>query len=214
MTRSDFIWSLDKLTYLALLFAAREKSEEDKNMFPIGVAIDPKTGAVSPQTGRYTKRSGELKGLYQDDAALDALGNQLAYEVIEFRPESGDVCFGTTIMEPGKVGEEYFMTRGHFHVRRDMGEVYYTQSGHGVLLLESRDGETRLVDMNPGVCAFIPPDWGHRSINTGSEKLVFVWVCNPAAGHEYSQFGAKGMRSLLVDRSGQPMMVPNPRYAA
>ena len=117
-------------------------------------------------------------------------------------------------MEPGRVGDEYFMTRGHFHVRRDRGEVYYTQSGEGLLLLESRSGETRVVEMRPGICAFIPPDWGHRSINTGSSKLVFVWVCNADAGHDYGQIMEKGMRSVVVARSGKPAVEPNPKWSA
>ena len=62
-----------------------------------------------------------------------------------------DIFFGTTIMEPGNIAGEYYMTRGHFHARRDMGEVYYSQSGQGILLLDSRDGPTDLrVGMQPG----------------------------------------------------------------
>jgi oxalate decarboxylase/phosphoglucose isomerase-like protein (cupin superfamily) len=91
--------------------------------------------------------------------------------------------FGTAIMEPGNIAGEYYMTRGHFHARRDMGEVYYTQSGQGILLLDYRDGQQSVtVEMKPGVCAFIPPDWAHRSINTGSDQLIFVWYATRRPG--------------------------------
>ena len=182
-------------------------------MLPIGVNIDPNSGEVQPSTGRYAKRVGELGGLYQEmpASADDAI---LAYEVVEYRADGSDIIFGTTIMQPGKVGDEYFMTRGHFHVRRDRGEVYYTQSGEGLLLLESRSGESRVVEMRPGVCAFIPPDWAHRSINTGSGKLVFVWVCTADAGHDYGEIMTRGMRSIVVDRGGKPAVLPNPRWAS
>ena len=187
-------------------------------MFPVGVAIDPESGAVAPSTGRYTKRLSELRGLYRDTAALDAMlasnGDSVAYEVIEFRQEGSDLFFGTTTMYPGRVGDEFFMTRGHFHERRDRGEVYYTQSGQGLLLFESRDGETRSVEMKPGVCAFIPPDWAHRSINTGSQPLVFVWVCNPDAGHDYAEILKRGMRKLVVSRANGVELVPNPNFAS
>ncbi len=184
-------------------------------MLPIGVGIDPHTGELTPATGRYAKRVGELRTIYQDKAALDVIAaDALAYEVVEYRAEGSDIIFGTTIMQPGQVGDEYFMTRGHFHVRPDRGEVYYTQSGEGVLLLESRAGESRTVAMKPGVCAFIPPDWAHRSINTGAEKLVFVWVCTADAGHDYGEIMSRGMRSLVVARDGRPAVVPNPRWAA
>ena len=85
----------------------------------------------------------------------------------------------------------------HFHARRDMGEIYYTQSGTGLLLLESREGVSRTVEMKPGVCAFIPPDWAHRSINVGDEPLVFVWACNPEAGHDYAEILKRGMRKRI-----------------
>ena len=186
-------------------------------LLPEGVAIDGANGAVTPQTGKYTKRLSELRGLYQDPASLDAAvsagADPIAYEVIEYRQPGSDIFFGTTTMYPGKVGREYFMTRGHFHERRDMGEVYYTQSGEGVLLLESRDGESRTVEMRPGICAFIPPDWAHRSINTGSDKLVFVWVCNPEAGHDYGEILRRGMRKIVVEEGGAPAVRDNPAYA-
>ena len=92
-------------------------------MFPVGVAIDPNNGAVEPSTGRYTKRLSELRGLYRDQPAFDAKlakhGDVIAYEVVEFRQPGSDLFFGTTTMYPGQVGQEYFMTRGHFHERRD-----------------------------------------------------------------------------------------------
>lgn len=187
-------------------------------MLPVGVAIDPLNGAVAPSTGRYTKRLSELRGLYSDAAAFESDvardGDRVAYEVTEFRQPASDLFFGTTTMYPGRVGDEFYMTRGHFHERRDRGEVYYTQSGEGLLLLESRDGETRTVEMKPGVCAFIPPDWAHRSINTGEQPLVFVWVCNPDAGHDYGEILKRGMRKLVVDRGNGVELVANPNFAA
>ena len=186
-------------------------------MLPEGVLINGLTGEVSPGTGKYTKRLSELREIFQDQTELDRLveveGDPVVYEVIEYRKEGSDLFFGTTTMEPGKVGGEFFMTRGHFHQRRDMGEVYYTQSGHGVLLLESRKGETKVVRMDPGVCAFIPPDWAHRSINVGSEKLVFVWVCNVDAGHDYGDILKHGMRKIVVDRDGKDTIMNNPHYS-
>ncbi len=187
-------------------------------LFPEGVRIDGVTGSVQPATAHYAKRLSELKGLFQDAAAADravAAGDDpVVYEVIDYRKAESDLCFGTTIMSPGRVGAEYYMTRGHFHERRDRGEAYYTQSGEGVLLLESRAGEARVVEMRPGVCAFIPPDWAHRSINTGKEKLVFVWFCATDAGHDYGEIRERGMRKLVVERDGRPGVIDNPRFVA
>jgi glucose-6-phosphate isomerase len=187
-----------------------------KQLLPAGVLIDPKSGAVTPSTGRYTKRLSELRGIYRDEKALDALlathGDIVTYEVTEYKEQEADLFFGTTKMYPGRVGDEFFMTRGHFHKRRDRGEVYYTQSGEGLLLLESRQGETCTVKMKPGSCAFIPPDWAHRSVNTGDVPLVFVWVCNTDAGHDYGEILARGMRSLVVSRDDTVALAPNPNF--
>jgi glucose-6-phosphate isomerase len=186
-------------------------------LLPEGVRIDGASGAVTPATGSYTKRVSDLAGLYRDAAAWEALvaeGDPVAYEVVDYRFADSDLAFGTTIMSPGRVGDEFFMTRGHFHERRECGETYYTQSGEGILLLQSREGEVRTVEMKPGICAFIPPDWAHRSINTGTEKLVFVWHCATDAGHEYGEILEKGMRKLVVAKGGQVAVVDNPGFAS
>ena len=185
-------------------------------LYPEGVLIDGMTGAVTPETGRYSKRLSGLAGIFQDSSAFARAifdeADPLVYEVIDYRKPDSDLFFGTTTMQPGKVGVEYYMTRGHFHERRDRGEAYYTQSGVGLLLLESRAGETRSVAMRPGVCAFIPPDWAHRSINTGREKLVFAWFCATDAGHDYGQILARGMRKLVVEQNGAVAIIDNPNF--
>ena len=186
-------------------------------MIPHGVTIDQATGAMSSASGHYKKHLSEFRDIYRDKAAFDAKlaaeGDVVTYEVMEFKAEGSDIFFGTTTMYPGRVGEEYYMTRGHFHARRDRAEVYYTQSGEGVLLLESRGGETRTVDMKPGVAAHIPPDWAHRTINTGGKPLVFVWMTNIDAGHDYATILERGMRTLVVEKDGAEALVPNPNYA-
>jgi glucose-6-phosphate isomerase len=186
-------------------------------MVPVGVAINPATGAVAAATARYRKHLSEFRGVYRDGRALAARlaaeGDVVTYEVAEVKPEGSDIFFGTTTIHPGTVGGEYHMTRGHFHARPDRAEVYYTQSGEGLLLLESRTGETRTVGMRPGVAAYIPPDWAHRSINTGSEPLVFVWMTTVDAGHDYGTIANRGMRKLVVEKDGKAEVVDNPDHA-
>lgn len=187
------------------------------NCLPVGVAINPVTGALHPATGHYVKRLSELRALFHDKQAFDIAVNErddpVAYEVVEYKPDQSDLFFGTTTMYPGDIGGEFYMTRGHFHERRDMGEVYYTQSGTGILLLESRDGISRVVEMKAGICAFIPPDWAHRSINTGDEPLVFVWVCNPNAGHDYGEILKRGMRKRVIKKDEGFNIIDNESYA-
>ena len=83
---------------------------------PIEIGFDAATGALSPATGRYRKRLSQLEGVFRDaDAwsrAIQENADPLVYEVNEYKKEGSDIFFGTTTMQPGKVGEEYFMTRG------------------------------------------------------------------------------------------------------
>jgi glucose-6-phosphate isomerase len=185
-------------------------------LIPEGVAIDGTTGTMSPATGQYTKRLSDLRELFQDREAANAdvqrLHDPIVYEVAEYRKQGSDIFFGTTIMSPGRVGNEYYMTRGHFHESPHAAEVYYTQHGEGILLLESRGGQSATVELRPGLCAFIPPEWAHRTINTGSEALVFVWMCNILAGHDYADILNKGMRKLVVAQAQVPKLIDNPSW--
>jgi glucose-6-phosphate isomerase len=209
----------------AIDFSNRFRNEQDVQrasgrsslmLMPEGVAIDGATGALSPATGRYTKRLSELRELFQDRKAVDKevarLHDPIVYEVAEYKKHGSDIFFGTTTMYPGRVGSEYYMTRGHYHERPEMAEVYYTQHGEGILLLESRDGQLVTVEMRPGQCALIPPDWAHRSINTGNDKLVFVWMCNVAAGHDYGDILKRGMRKLVFAQNQLPELIDNPSW--
>lgn len=184
-------------------------------LVPEEVIIDPVNGAVTPSTGRYVKHLGALEGIFHDEAARSALAesgrDRIIYEVIEYKKDGADLFFGTTIVQPGKVGDEYFMTRGHYHARRDLGEVYCTQRGSGMLLLETRDGRWEIVRMAPGSSAFIPPDWAHRSINIGDEPLVFTWFCSVEAGHDYAAIADSGMLKRVVERDGVAVVVDNDR---
>lgn len=173
---------------------------------PRSLVIDPLSGRMSVETGRYRKDLVSLRHVFSDQAACDALirsqGCVPVYEVAEFRETGSDLVFGATTIEPGQVGGEYFMTRGHFHQRADLGEVYHTTAGEGLLLLRSRDFQTRTLEMRPGSCALIPPGWAHRSVNVGIVPLVFFWCCGPASGTDYADIAAHGMGLRVFDEAG------------
>ena len=56
---------------------------------------------------------------------LKASGNEVAYRVEEARFTDGgsDLITGISVLESGKVGSEFFMTRGHLHQRADRPET-------------------------------------------------------------------------------------------
>jgi glucose-6-phosphate isomerase len=170
-------------------------------------------------TGRYEKRLIDLAGVYHDieafDAACAADRVRIVYSVREVRPsaERGDLVFGTTYMEPGRVGDEYFVTRGHIHARTNRPETYYGESGEGLMLLESPAGETEIVEIGPRVIVYVPPLWIHRSVNVGSSPLVMSF-CYPAdAGQDYEIIDRSGgMATRIVAGYGGWKAIPNPSY--
>ncbi len=189
---------------------------------PAGCSVLLAEGVLSGATGRYTKTFGDLGSIYADEAAyramLPGLRDTVVYEVTEFRPSNapGDMIFGVTRMAPGKVGREFFMTRGHIHAKADRPEIYYGQTGTGVMLMESPGGEFRTVPIAPQTICYVPPFWIHRSINTGGGDLVMVFSYPADSGQDYEVIARSGgMRVRIVDDgTGGWVPVDNPGYRA
>ena len=166
-----------------------------------------------------TKRKlSQMKDMYADaDTAEKAIadGDPLVYEFYELgAPEHpGDLAFGTSITYSGKVGSEYYMTKGHFHTILDTAEVYYTLSGQGYMLTESPEGDVVLHALEPGKAVYVPKRYAHRSINTGTAPLVTFFVFRGDAGHDYGTIETKGYRKLVVEGAdGKPEMIDNPKW--
>jgi glucose-6-phosphate isomerase len=187
---------------------------------PARCVVGVTDGALSGATGRYIKTLADLSGLYGDAAAYAAAvaqsGDRIVYEVQDHRPSaaSGDLIFGVTRMVPGRIGREYFLTRGHIHAKADRPEIYTGEAGCGLMLLESPGGEIRIVEIAPRTICYVPPYWIHRSVNTGDTELVMTF-CYPAdAGQDYGIIErAGGMRQrILDDGAGGWFAVDNPDY--
>lgn len=182
--------------------------------------VDVATGALRGATNRYVKTYRDLGGLYEDEAAfatlVSAKGDALAYEVTDFKPsaEPGDMIIGVTRMEPGKVGREFHMTRGHIHARPNRPEMYYGEAGHGVMLLESPAGEIRTVEIRARTMCYVPPFWIHRSVNVGADQLVMTFAYPADSGQDYDIIArAGGMKCRIVDDGmGGWMVVDNASY--
>jgi glucose-6-phosphate isomerase len=182
--------------------------------------VDVAKGVLEGASNRYVKTYRELQGLYEDEAAFAALvagkGDAVAYEVTDYKPSahSGDMIIGVTRMEPGRVGREFYMTRGHIHARPNRPEMYYGEAGHGVMLLESPDGDIRTVEIHPRTMCYVPPFWIHRSVNVGREPLVMTFAYPADSGQDYGIIAESGgMRQRIVDDGrGGWMAVENSRY--
>ena len=175
---------------------------------PCGVSFNADTGIVPQSTAHYQRRLSELRGVFLDPDALERRireeDDPVCYENYAFNTSQaeGDIFFGTTIIYPGQVGLEYYLTRGHYHNQRDRAETYQAVSGSGIVLFQRQDGATHVAELEPGKITYIPPYWAHRSINTSKEPLVFIWTCPVDAGHDYAGLGE--MDLVVLERNGSP----------
>lgn len=140
-----------------------------------------------------------------------------------------------TVWEPGKVGDEYIKTFGHYHIGQ-LDETYWFKLGEGVLLmqkLEEADGtlvpnrvaEFKAIRVTAGQEQFIPAGYGHLVVNVGSTYFVTVDDSpvdfeerDPVSlpGHADYKLVEQmhGFAYYVVERSGKPALVRNPHYEA
>ncbi len=187
--------------------------------FDTTFSVDFDTTTGYSKKAESTKRHlSQMKGMFLDTEAQEKMiadNDPLVYEFYELGcPEDrpGDLAFGTTILYPGQVGNEYFMTKGHFHVQLATSEVYYTLSGEGYMVMENPEGDTLEMPLKAGEAMYVPRRYAHRTVNTGKEPLVVFWTFAADAGHDYGTIETKGYHKMVVEKDGAPAIVDNPKW--
>jgi len=183
----------------------------DENIKPFAVNIDFNSGKVSSPARIITRRLSNLDGLFYDQEAYKRLLNEndtVLYEVNEIPVpnEEGHLLSCTTVIYPGKVGQEYFFTKGHFHTIENRAEIYTCIRGEGYLLMTTRGGETQALHMKIGTSAYIPPYWAHRTLNCGEEPFIFHGVWPADSGHDYDSIVSDGFKIRVFEERGTPVV--------
>lgn len=174
----------------------------------------------SKYDNHLVRRLSSMKGQFSDQQAYAAQLEKedlVLYEVYELkRPEqAGELLHGISIVHPGKLGDEYYMTKGHFHTVLETAEIYQCLKGEGVMVMETPEGDWSVEELCPGKILYVPPRWAHRSVNTGSQvDLVTFFVYPGNAGHDYGTIETQGFRKLILEVNGQPQFLDNPRWLA
>ena len=178
--------------------------------------IDLERGTIKDAAEIIVRRLSDMKGHYQDQTAVNELLSEdpILYRVYVTSTPDQELRLLTamSVIEPGKVGAEYYMTKGHFHKDQLAPEVYLTLLGEGKIVMLSRDGQNKVLPMFPGAISYIPGGWAHRSINTGNDPLAFFCVWPAEAGHDYAAIADRGFPLLVLEENGQPVVVSNPHY--
>ncbi len=185
---------------------------------PYSFMLEPPDFVPSVYDNHLVRRLSAMKGQYVDQEAYAAMLQKedvRLYEVYELkRPEvAGELLHGISIVHPGKVGDEFFMTKGHFHTVLETGEIYYCLKGKGMMVMETPQGEWAVEELYPGRVLYVLPCWAHRSVNTSKdEDLVTFFVYPGDAGHDYGTIETNGFRKLVVERDGVAQVLDNPRW--
>jgi glucose-6-phosphate isomerase len=172
----------------------------------------------SKADGHIERKLSALRGQFSDEASYDrmlAAEDSVIYEVYEIkRPEvEGELIMGISIVHPGMVGREFFMTKGHFHTVLETAEIYYCLRGEGFMVMETPEGEAAVEPLSPGRVLYVPPRWAHRSVcSSRLEDLVTFFAYPANAGHDYGTIEQQGFRKLVLDGPSGPEIADNPRW--
>jgi len=192
---------------------------ETRAVAPVALSILADAGRLGGSNGRYEKVLSDLEGLYRD---ADAYRARLAQddgkpvywvEASQTEDGPGGLITGISVLEPGTVGAEFAMTRGHLHAVSDRSELYVGLSGRGVMVLEALDGRSEVLDVEPGLAVYVPGHWVHRSVNVGRERFSTLFCYAADAGQDYGIIQrAGGMKSLVVATDDGYAVQPNPDH--
>jgi glucose-6-phosphate isomerase len=179
--------------------------------------FDPDTGAIDG-CPIVTRRLSDLGGIFADARAY---GERLksddpaVYTVSTFDAAEGQgqLHCGLGTIAPGRVGSEYFMTRGHLHARRETAEIYIGLRGSGLMLMQREDGShEHSVELTRNGMVYVPGWTAHRTINTGNDPLVYLGVYPAEAGHDYESIRKTNFRSVVILKNGAPVIIPRDAF--
>lgn len=176
---------------------------------PFSVDIDLVEGTLHDAKNHVQRFTSQMRGHYADENAWRRLVEEgddpLHYEVFEtpVPHEDGHLMYCISKLQPGRVGDEYFMTKGHYHTKINTAETYLCLRGQGVMLMKTSEGACRWEAFERGRMVYVPPYWGHRSINTGDEPLITFCVYPADAGHNYGDIETEGFPKRCFCREGE-----------
>jgi glucose-6-phosphate isomerase, archaeal len=164
------------------------------------------------------RRLSDLQGVFADQdayASTLARDNPVLYTVsaLELDQEEGALHCAIGRLMPGRIGREYYMTKGHLHAWRPAAEYYVGLAGEGVMLLEDEiTGDSRMVPLLPNSAVYVPGHTAHRTMNTGVIPLVYLGIYPAGAGHDYATIAARNFRHVVVEIEGRPALVERSAY--
>ncbi|MBI4050005.1 MAG: hypothetical protein HY398_00990 [Candidatus Doudnabacteria bacterium] len=158
-----------------------EIDDDDRLVFGVGVA------AVKPNVREFITVKNYLKN------PLSTFPRREVYFIYRDVRRDGDaeklknagLQYDLTVLPPGRIGNEFIKTIGHYHpykpgTRVRYPEVYEVIHGRAFFILQSasddfeRLREVYVVEAGRGEKVLVPPGFGHMSINPTPDALVLA----------------------------------------
>jgi glucose-6-phosphate isomerase, archaeal len=135
------------------------------------------------------------------------------------------VTYDITVIPPGKIGEEFNKTVGHYHATKPGTKIAYPEAyevlnGHALFLLQKMDPlfediiTVIAMEARAGDKVVYPPNYGHIIVNLGSDVLVTSNWVGDNFERMYAQVSDRqGMAYYVVaDPEKRYKFVPNSHY--
>jgi len=167
---------------------------------------------------RSARKMKEMEDVMLTEPETDFLGNPDMYYMFRDVMKKGNIRFDITVIPAMVTEKEYNKTYGHYHPEAVQGltypEVYQILKGNAVFILQKKNAtggvDVIVVTAGQGDVLFIPPNYGHVSINTGKTPLVLsnLVACN--FDSEYEEFKNNKGAAYYYLEGGE--LVQNPNY--
>ncbi len=138
------------------------------------------------------------------------------------RWEEWGLRYDLTLILAGEIGGELNKTFGHYHAPlplwpQGFPELYQVLEGRGLFLLQRPGGrEVALSLAGPGEAVFIPPGFGHLTVNVGPEPLLvsnLVLAEGEALYEPFARSRGGAWYVLKGDELAGFRLRPNPSYS-
>jgi len=135
-----------------------------------------------------------------------------------------DIRYDITVILPGLISHEYIKTVGHFHPLKPQSsetypEYYEVLRGEALYILQknNRAGEVEeiiTVEAKEGDKVFIPPNYGHITVNPGENPLVMANLIESNFSSIYQPFSDKRGAAYycIKGENGKREFVKNENY--
>lgn len=128
------------------------------------------------------------------------------------------------VLFPGIYNGEYNKTQGHYHppvagTNASTPELYKVLHGRGRFLLQhsappfAQVDDIVLLDVGPGDVFHVAPNYGHLTINSGEEPLVFEAFLSTNLTPITEPYRSRRGGTHYLIQEGGPTVIQNERYA-